>query len=150
MCDTTTGRCLNCLNNTQGFECDSCLPGYYGDPPSGVPCRRKYATQLYSYALISTMVTYNMCNLYLYHGPTSLLSPPIACGCHPNGTLGDCHPIFGTCTCLNDNVLGELCNECRDEYWGLSQGLPCAPCDCCSNGSISNICDKVILVYYSA
>lgn len=66
-----------------------------------------------------------------------------ACECHPNGTLGDCSPLFGTCVCANDNVLGELCDECRDGYWGLAQGLPCVPCDCCSNGSNSQICDKV-------
>ena len=67
----------------------------------------------------------------------------IACECHPNGTQGFCDSLFGTCTCLNNNILGELCDECRDEYWGLSQGFPCIPCDCCSNGSSSNICNKV-------
>ena len=42
VCDIYTGRCLNCLNNTLGFECEFCQPGYYGDPPSGVPCRCKF------------------------------------------------------------------------------------------------------------
>ena len=41
VCDMDTGRCLNCLNNTIGFECQFCQPGYYGDPPSSVPCTRK-------------------------------------------------------------------------------------------------------------
>ena len=51
--------------------------------------------------------------------------------------------MFGVCTCASESVLGELCDECRDGYWGLSQGLPCIPCDCCTNGSNSHICDKV-------
>lgn len=39
VCNITTGRCLNCLNNTMGFECDLCMPGYFGDPAFGIPCR---------------------------------------------------------------------------------------------------------------
>ena len=41
VCDITTGQCLNCLNNTTGFECELCLPGYFGDPQISKPCRRK-------------------------------------------------------------------------------------------------------------
>ena len=41
VCDTTTGQCLNCLNNTTGFECELCLPGYFGDPQIEKPCQCK-------------------------------------------------------------------------------------------------------------
>ena len=129
VCDMITGRCLNCLNNTQGFECQFCQSGYYGDPPSGLPCTRKRP--------------HICCTCYTMHSLLTSYYIHIACECHPNGTLGDCSTVLGTCTCANDNVLGELCDECRDGYWGLSQGLPCVPCDCCSNGSNSHICDKV-------
>ena len=43
-CSRTTGECLKCIYNTGGFECGSCLPGFYGDPlalPKG-QCLRKY------------------------------------------------------------------------------------------------------------
>ena len=31
VCDTTTGRCLNCQYNTTGFHCERCENGTWGD-----------------------------------------------------------------------------------------------------------------------
>lgn len=30
-CNKTTGMCLNCLHNTDGFSCERCADGYFGD-----------------------------------------------------------------------------------------------------------------------
>ncbi|CAM6031387.1 unnamed protein product, partial [Sphagnum compactum] len=30
-CDTVSGECLKCLNNTSGPACNLCAPGYFGD-----------------------------------------------------------------------------------------------------------------------
>ena len=30
-CDARTGRCLRCLYDTAGYNCDVCAPGFYGD-----------------------------------------------------------------------------------------------------------------------
>lgn len=30
-CDSVSGDCLRCLNNTFGAACNLCAPGYYGD-----------------------------------------------------------------------------------------------------------------------
>ena len=38
-CDPATGECLNCTNNTKGYNCDTCITGYYTDDQSG--CQRK-------------------------------------------------------------------------------------------------------------
>lgn len=30
-CESTTGECMLCLNNTSGRACEICKSGYYGD-----------------------------------------------------------------------------------------------------------------------
>ncbi|XP_045900405.1 multiple epidermal growth factor-like domains protein 8 [Micropterus dolomieu] len=39
-CHIQTGHCY-CTHNTQGPHCESCLPGYYGDPRNGATCYRQ-------------------------------------------------------------------------------------------------------------
>lgn len=30
-CDAKTGRCLKCLFHSEGFQCENCVAGYFGD-----------------------------------------------------------------------------------------------------------------------
>ena len=34
-CDHRSGECLQCLGNTDGWSCNQCKEGYYGNPLSG-------------------------------------------------------------------------------------------------------------------
>ncbi|KAL7859348.1 hypothetical protein SRHO_G00144950 [Serrasalmus rhombeus] len=34
-CDSETGACLQCLHNTAGPRCESCVPGFFGNPVTG-------------------------------------------------------------------------------------------------------------------
>ncbi|KAL7864275.1 hypothetical protein AOLI_G00156950 [Acnodon oligacanthus] len=34
-CDSDTGACLQCLHNTAGPRCESCVPGFFGNPVTG-------------------------------------------------------------------------------------------------------------------
>lgn len=38
-CDTVTGECLRCLNNTYGVACALCAPGYFGDAVNLKDCQ---------------------------------------------------------------------------------------------------------------
>ena len=107
-----------------GFECQRCIPGYYGDITAGVPCQ---GTALYMPALrkITLIINFNT-----------------DCGCNEIGITTPCDLNLGTCFC-KENVIGDQCTECADGFWGLTDGQEeCIPCDCCANGSVSNLCNK--------
>ena len=73
----------------------------------------------------------------------------IECDCHPNGTLADvCNDVTGECLCI-EFATGSSCGECEPGYWGLSQGLGCVDCNCCTNGTVdsSPACDQVKSMY---
>ena len=38
VCDRDDGTCLNCLNNTDGPNCEQCIKGYFGAIPE-TPCK---------------------------------------------------------------------------------------------------------------
>lgn len=50
-CDTVSGECLRCLNNTFGKACGLCAPGYFGDAVKLKDCQSKSvsATRLDNY-----------------------------------------------------------------------------------------------------
>ena len=41
ICDAFTGECIDCRDWTNGFHCEVCMDGFYGDPKLGIniPCR---------------------------------------------------------------------------------------------------------------
>ena len=39
-CDSTTGKCLKCINGATGDQCERCVDGYYGDAITLKNCAR--------------------------------------------------------------------------------------------------------------
>ncbi|XP_060809379.1 laminin subunit alpha [Amyelois transitella] len=99
-CDSITGDCLKCVNNTAGAACNLCAPGFFGD------------------AIFSKNCT--------------------ACICDELG-MDYCDPSTGTCVC-QPGVIGEKCDRCEEDHWGLNSGRGCTPCDC-ALASNSTQCD---------
>lgn len=44
-CDSVSGDCLRCLNNTYGAACNLCAPGFFGDAVEKKDCRSCYCDQ---------------------------------------------------------------------------------------------------------
>ncbi|XP_059055423.1 laminin subunit alpha [Achroia grisella] len=99
-CDSITGDCLKCVNNTAGAACNLCAPGFYGD------------------AIFSKNCTACICDLL---------------------GMDHCDPSTGTCIC-RPGVIGEKCDLCAPDHWGLDSGYGCTPCDC-GLASLSSQCD---------
>ena len=126
-CNMTTGQCLNCQNNTFGFRCQFCQPGFFGDATNGNLCQGKLV-----------MLTHS-----LAHAQLQISICYTACSCHPDGINSDrCDMINGIYFCL-PHTTGDDCSQCEPGYWNLTAGVGCSPCECCSNGSMSTTCDQV-------
>nr|CAD2181720.1 unnamed protein product [Meloidogyne enterolobii] len=67
------------------------------------------------------------------------------CACNLIGTYGNegCDKVTGKCTC-KALVMGEQCDHCLQEHYGLSVDDPngCKPCVCDTGGAYGNHCDS--------
>uniref|UniRef100_A0ABD2X9T7 Laminin subunit beta-1 n=1 Tax=Trichogramma kaykai TaxID=54128 RepID=A0ABD2X9T7_9HYME len=152
-CDPYTGKCLQCLYNTDGFNCQVCKADYYGDA-------LQQNCQACQCNILGTDARAGPCN------PTSGQCPCLPhvigqicdqceenhwriasgegcdpCECDVVGSVSDkCNPYDGTCEC-KPGFGGRRCNECQTNYWG-NPNVQCYPCECDVIGSASQQCDR--------
>ncbi|XP_022314761.2 laminin subunit alpha-like [Crassostrea virginica] len=161
-CDTDTGECQNCQNNTMGKFCDECLPGYYGDAltegcqicscPLPIDSNNfasscnVYAGTVYSCNCLTgyTGSRCEQCAPGYYGDPTQEGEVCRPCECSGNIDMSDpaaCSLSTGECLrCLN-NTMGPSCAYCQDWYHGDAITLKnCQACTCDQCGSVS--CDR--------
>ncbi|KAH0945533.1 hypothetical protein HN011_010340 [Eciton burchellii] len=113
-CNHETGECLKCVNNTAGFHCEECLPGYYGDALSD---RKEDGCKL--------------CQCY----PPGTLELD-------DGRVEPCDQLTGHCTC-KPHVVGRNCDKCEEGYYHIMSGEGCTPCNCDFEGSYNRTCDPI-------
>ncbi|KAK2151249.1 hypothetical protein NP493_2656g00002 [Ridgeia piscesae] len=117
-CDTVTGVCVDCRNDTAGKECDICAPTYFGDAAS-------YSCQL-------------RCGFG--EGARSLWLPRTSAFVGLSaGATGQCDDRTGQCHC-KPNVQSFLCTECAPNSYNYSSGEGCYPCDCHGMGAYGQRC----------
>uniref|UniRef100_K1PLA0 Laminin subunit beta-1 n=1 Tax=Magallana gigas TaxID=29159 RepID=K1PLA0_MAGGI len=147
-CDTSSGECLKCLFNTEGFSCEKCKPGYYGDATtqscvgmeiwgSAGSCDRETGQ-----CPCLPNVTGLRCDACLagYWNITSGEGCS-TCGFDPEGSLGiTCNQFDGQCDCQQKRG-GRDCSQCEDLYWGDPK-VQCTACDCNGQGSADMQCDR--------
>lgn len=108
------GHCLACYYNTTGYNCQNCLPGFWGDAinaPKG-DCKQ--------------------CNCY----PPGSLRPT-----NDYSSL-ECKQDNGQCDC-QPYVTGKNCDRCETGFFNITSGTGCRFCDCDTIGSVNSTCDVV-------
>ncbi|XP_040262981.1 laminin subunit beta-2-like [Bufo bufo] len=116
------GVCDDCQHNTMGRNCEQCKPFYYLNPWSDIRA--------------DTACIPCDCD------PVGSSDGGV-CDSHTNVNLG---MIAGQCRC-KENVKGERCDSCKENFYGLSRNDPegCQPCRCDPRGIIagSTPCDHI-------
>ncbi|KAM9719019.1 laminin subunit gamma-1 [Menidia menidia] len=154
-CNRENGECLKCIYNTDGFFCDRCKDGFYGNALAANPAEK---CRPCSCSPLGTVGQQSGCNQVT--GQCECL-PNVAerdcsaclpgffnlrsaggcqrCGCNPIGsTSGQCDIVSGQCEC-QPGVTGLQCQRCELNFFSFSSS-GCKPCDCDPEGSRSGQC----------
>lgn len=116
-CNTLTGECIRCIDNTDGDHCQRCKSGFFGDalalkkpgdPPNCQPC-----------------------DCY-----------PLGTNMDDETFLPICNGFTGDCSC-KPHVVGRDCDKCKDGYFNIDSSQGCEPCNCDTTGSMNQTCHVV-------
>ncbi|XP_026092563.1 basement membrane-specific heparan sulfate proteoglycan core protein-like isoform X5 [Carassius auratus] len=152
-CDPISGHCLSCQHNTEGPLCDKCKPGFFGDPSRGryddckpCPCPYTETSRRFSDTCFLDHDKQPTCDACRpgYTGRRCERCAPGYVGdpIQPNGKCvfstspkcdnrGTINPISQPCYC-KANVVGALCDECKNGAFNLAAENPegCLQCFC--------------------
>ncbi|KAM4556041.1 laminin subunit gamma-1 [Fundulus diaphanus] len=156
-CNRETGECLKCIYNTDGFFCDRCKAGFYGNAqasnpddkckpcscsPLGTVDQQTSCSQVTGQCPCLPNVAQRDCSACLL-GYFNLQSGDGCerCDCNPIGsTSGECDIFTGQCEC-HPGVTGLHCDRCEVNFFSFSSS-GCKPCDCDPEGSLSGQCKE--------
>ncbi|CAG9823408.1 unnamed protein product [Phaedon cochleariae] len=146
-CDRTTGQCLSCKGNTEGWKCEKCKPDHYGEP-SLSNCKAcecdpigsisKQCDNITGQCECKDKFTGRTCDkCEVGFGNVTALCVP--CSCNPMGSKSEvCDTHTGTCDC-QAGVEGFHCDACQNLYYGFSETG-------CQRKLIMHVCLKKTLV----
>ncbi|XP_026527653.1 laminin subunit alpha-1 [Notechis scutatus] len=130
-CDSETGKCLDCRENTVGDHCNICAPGYYG----------KVKGSINDCSLCACPRTNpERCSPGYYGHPRVPGGKCQQCQCNQNGSLHHhCDHISGQCVC-KQGVTGQLCDQCDSRHILVEN--ECVSCDDDCTGQLLNDLDN--------
>ncbi|XP_061867634.1 laminin subunit gamma-3 [Colius striatus] len=156
-CDPVSGRCLRCLHNTTGAQCESCRTGFYGDAlapdPAGkcAPCDCNPNGSAPGLEGCDPGTGQCHCLPHVMGRDCGLCQPGYydlqpavgckSCECHPTGSQeSGCQAVSGQCSC-QPGVTGKRCDRCQHGFFGFS-ARGCRACNCSPLGSITPQCHE--------
>uniref|UniRef100_A0A2K5DHR9 Laminin subunit alpha-1 n=1 Tax=Aotus nancymaae TaxID=37293 RepID=A0A2K5DHR9_AOTNA len=157
------GVCINCLQNTMGINCETCIDGYYRphkmSPYEDEPCRTCDCDPVGS---LSSVCIKDDRHSDVHNGKWPGQCPCkegyagekcdhcqlgykdypscVPCGCNPVGSAND-EPCTGPCLC-KENVEGKACDRCKPGFYNLKEKNPqgCSECFCFG---VSDVCSSL-------
>ncbi|XP_071392229.1 laminin subunit gamma-1-like, partial [Centroberyx affinis] len=156
-CDRETGECLKCIYNTDGFFCDRCKDGFYGNALAANPADKCKPCSCSPFGTVDQQTGCSQvtgqcpCLPHVSERDCSACQPGFfnlhsgtgceRCDCNPIGsTNGQCDIISGQCEC-QPGVTGQHCERCEVNFFGFGSS-GCKPCDCDPEGSQSAQCKE--------
>uniref|UniRef100_A0A8D1QRG4 Basement membrane-specific heparan sulfate proteoglycan core protein n=1 Tax=Sus scrofa TaxID=9823 RepID=A0A8D1QRG4_PIG len=157
------GVCIDCLQNTMGINCETCIDGYYRphgvSPSEDNPCHPCDCDPLGSLSSVCIKDDHHSdlhggkwpgqcpcregyagekCDRcqFGYKGYPSC----VPCDCNPAGSMNE-EPCSEACLC-KENVEGKHCDRCKPGFYNLDQRNPqgCSECFCFG---VSDVCDSL-------
>ncbi|KAK0176557.1 hypothetical protein PV328_000678 [Microctonus aethiopoides] len=147
-CDSITGECLHCLNNTYGEACNLCAPGFYGDAVERKDCRTCSCKQCGmekcdSYNGICQCkknVVGEQCDrCAINHFGFESCNGCQSCDCGLASEYSQCDENTGQCKC-RPGVTGRKCDRCIAGFWNYDVD-GCITCGCNTGYSIGASCN---------
>ncbi|CAL7933589.1 unnamed protein product [Xylocopa violacea] len=147
-CDSITGECLHCLNNTYGEACNLCAPGFFGDAIQRKDCRScmceecgmEHCDSYTGQCFCRENVIGEQCDRCAddhYGYETCDGCKPCDCGLASESS--QCDDMTGQCKC-KPGVTGRRCDQCIPGYWNYGpEG--CTSCECNTGYSVGVSCN---------
>ncbi|XP_035223568.1 laminin subunit alpha-like, partial [Stegodyphus dumicola] len=136
-CDSVTGDCILCLNNTYGAACELCAPGFYGDAIAKKDCKKCNCNECgyrtcdheNGECICLPNVEPPYCDRCApNHWGFSGCSGCRPCNCGPASKAEQCDLETGECDC-QPGAAGITCDVCEPGYWQYSVD-GCISCNC--------------------
>lgn len=144
-CDRHTGECLKCVYDTEGWNCEHCKAGWWGDAVNnqcrecacdelGTDRERFACDRITGRCNCLPNVQGEHCSECIEnHWKIAMGVGCEPCACDNVGSTGEsCDLYEGQCEC-RPGFGGRQCNECEKDFWGDPQ-KQCVACNCNING----------------
>ncbi|XP_063239907.1 laminin subunit alpha [Bacillus rossius redtenbacheri] len=147
-CDSVTGECLRCLNNTSGAACNLCAPGFFGDAVELKDCRSCHCDECGTQRCDSATgkcqchrrVIGEKCDrCEVEHFGFASCQGCQPCDCQLGSESAECDEATGQCRC-KPGVSGRTCDRCAAGFWNLGP-YGCTTCGCNTEYSIGFGCN---------